>query len=105
MKKQLSLILSVVLVNCVCTAGTLVLSGVVPDKGYTVLSRAAGSQVLVPNEGSELKVYVSEIKSASRSPQSVDEKLDSKKINSNRWSKLVKQQTITTSSYIKVEAP
>jgi hypothetical protein len=85
----------VVSVNAVAAAGsaTLVLSGVVPDRGYTVDGRT-----ITPNEDTELKVFVANYQQASRGPASENS-------TPSKWTELTGPKLLTASSYVKVVAP
>ena len=87
-------------------AGTLVISGTVPDRGFNIVGSPIDTLHLSPQQESNVKVFIAQIKSNSRTPQSVAQKQNSTEFSSvNGWKKLTADQTITTSSYIKVEAP
>jgi hypothetical protein len=82
-------------VNALAAAGsaTLVLSGVVPDRGYTIDGRT-----ITPNEDTELKVFVANYQQAARGPAS-----DSSE--GSKWTELTGPKILTASSYVKVVAP
>ena len=86
--------------------GTLVLSGTVLDRGFTLLQPNSNNPKFLPQQGSDVKVFIAEIKANSRTPQSVATTENSTNFSSiYGWKKLTGTQTITTSSYIKVVAP
>lgn len=90
----------------VATAGTLVLSGTVPDRGFRLLNPDSKGPQLVPQTDSDVKVFIADIKASDRAPASLSDNENSTGFSAiNGWKKLTGTQTITTSSYIKVEAP
>ncbi len=106
MKTNAILLIGFVLLAQSGLAGTLVISGVVPARGFTLINDSSDGKQIKPNQGSELKVFIAEIKVNSRTPQSVAPMQNSTSFSSiNGWKKLTGLQTITTSSYIRVEAP
>ena len=88
------------------TGLSLELSGIVSDRGFTLLQPNTNNPKFLPQQDSGIKVFIAEIKANSRTPQSVATTEDSIDFSSIKgWKKLTGLQTITTSSYIKVEAP
>ena len=100
MKSFTVLSLSVILLAKIAQADTLLLQGVVPDRGIIVKQNANGAEQIVLQEGSELKVSVAPYPSdfSTRSPQSVTD-------NAKNWKSVSGQKTINSSAYIRVEAP
>lgn len=87
-------------------AGTLVLRGTVRDRGFVLQDPNSQVPKIVLQDESTVQVFIADIKKSSRVPQSValnEKAVDFSSING--WKKLTNDQTITTSSYIKVEAP
>lgn len=87
-------------------AGTLLLSGTVPDRGFKILDPNSSNPKFIPQEDSVVKVFIADIKANRRSPQSLaDSEFATPFSSVNGWKKLTASQPVTTSSYIKVEAP
>lgn len=109
-------------------AETLLISGTVTDKGFTVSNRGAENEHITVNPKTELKIYVAEMKAekksdtpkSSRSPQSIVEKQneqdqeqdqDSEKrarfgfSTHDNWKQLGENEKLSAPSYIRVEAP
>ena len=106
MKTNKILLISLVLLTQTGLAGTLEISGTVLDHGFTLLQPNSNGPKLLPQQDSDVKVFIAEIKANSRTPQSVAPTQNSTDFSAiNGWKKLTGLQTITTSSYIKVEAP
>ena len=102
MKKYVICLSMLMFVGSVAMSESLVLSGVVSDRGYFLNSGHSGTQLSLI-EGTDLKIYLAPMK-ASRSPQSV-QNTNAKQPSSKNWVLVAKNQTITAPSYIKVEAP
>ena len=106
MKSNAILFISSICLAQVGLAGTLEISGTVLDRGFTLIQPNSNGPKLLPQQDSNVKVFIAEMKASSRTPQSVAPKQSSTAFSSiNGWKKLTGLQTITTSSYIKVEAP
>ena len=75
------------------SSGTLVLSGVVPDTGYSVKG-----MTISPNKDTELKVFIANYVQNSRGPASENLKVP-------EWTELKGPKNLTASSYVKVVAP
>ena len=88
------------------TGLSLEISGTVLDRGFILVQPDSKNPKLLPQQDSNVKVFIAEIKANSRTPQSVATTENSTGFSSIKgWKKLTGLQTITTSSYIKVEAP
>ena len=79
-------------VNAAAGSATLVLSGVVPDRGYTVDGRT-----ITPTDDTELKVFIANYIQSSRGPASENQ--------ATNWTELKGPKLLTASSYVKVVAP
>ncbi len=99
---------SFLVVSQLSQAGTLVLSGTVPDRGYTILEAKPQKVIITPNKNSELTVYVSSnpVK-PQRMPQSVDESAPQIKNlqKENNWVKLTQLKQLVGDYRVKVVAP
>ncbi len=101
---------SLLLVSQLSQAGTLVLSGTVPDRGYTIntsIKSTSQKVTITPNENSELTVYISANAKPQRMPQSVEESAPQiknlqKEIN---WVKLTQLKQLDGDYRVKVVAP
>lgn len=102
--KTLIIFLGVQILTHAGVAGTLYLSGTVPDRGFTLVTNSPDNHEIKTNHGSVLKVYVAEIKSVGRSPQSVAP-VATTNSNEKNWKQVTGSQSLTISSYVKVEAP
>ena len=99
--KSIALVLGVLTFTQNAAAATLFLSGTVPDRGFTVQKTTASedSIKIVPNDGSELKVFVAVPNQGGRSPASEGTQ------SSLQWKVLTGPKTLTASCYVRVEAP
>lgn len=94
--KTSSLVFSILLaLTSASQAATFMLSGTVPDRGYSMKGQNIKMQ-----EGTGLKVFVSDHK-PSRGPASVDSNFS----NSKNWKKLAGPAKLAKSTCIRVEAP
>lgn len=75
------------------SSATLVLSGVVPDRGYTVKGAT-----ISPSQDTQLKVFIASYIQANRGPASVNSIIPD-------WTELKGPKKLTTSSYVMVVAP
>lgn len=106
MKTNAILFIGFILLTQTGLARTLEMSGNALDRGFTLLQPDSKNPKLLPEQGSDVKVFIAEIKANSRTPQSVATTENSTDFTSIKgWKKLTGLQTIATSSYIKVEAP
>lgn len=106
MKINALLFISSSLILNLCFAGTLVLSGTVRDRGFTLQNPNSKSPRFVLQDESNVRVFIADLRKSDRVPQSVAINEKSTDFSSiNGWKKLTSDQTITTSSYIRVEAP
>lgn len=104
MKAILIVLLSLVITNHMALADVLMISGTVPDRGFTLKNDRSASQIIEPNFGSKLKIFISEIKSKDRSIASIDSNNQKHPFVRN-WVKINNPSVVTASSYIRVEAP
>ena len=105
---RIAIIGSFLLVSQLSHAGALILSGTVPDRGYTIQEKLQ-NVTITPNKNSELTVYVSskDLK-PQRAPQSVEE--SSPKImktlqKENKWVKLTQLKQLVGDYRVMVVAP
>ena len=106
MKTNTIILVGFLLLTKAGIADTLVISGTVPDRGFRMLESRAATQQIVPNHGSLVKVFIAELKTSKRSPQSVGSSSSPAGFSAVQdWQKLTNPRTLSASSYIKVEAP
>jgi hypothetical protein len=106
-------------------AETLYIAGTVSDKGfrrsYQGLVHGKDDEHIVVNSKTDLKIYAAEMRGSDsspsqkskRSPQSVSSNQNDHQIESieaayspdKKWKKLIENEKLSVSSYIRVEAP
>ena len=104
---RIAIIGSFLLVSQLSHAGALILSGTVPDRGYTIQEKLQ-NVTITPNKNSELTVYVSSnAVKPQRMPQSVEENAPQIKNlqKENNWVKLTQLKQLSGDYRVKVVAP
>ena len=98
---------SLLFVSQLSLAGTLVLSGTVPDRGYTIVVAQPQKVTITPNKNSELTVYISANAKPQRMPQSVEVSAPQIKNlqKENNWVKLTQNKELVGDYRVKVVAP
>lgn len=106
LKSNIIISLGCILLSQFCFAESLVISGTVPDRGFSASGLNTGRPEFSPQENTNVKVFIANLVKSSRSPQSVVTDQNSIDFSSvNGWKKLSSKEVITVSSYIKVVAP
>lgn len=103
MKTNAILFIGLVLLAQSGISGTLVISGTVPARGFTLDKINSNIR---PNLGSELKVYVGTVPTGGRSPQSVQ--VDRKPYNLaeiQNWKVLTGPKALSAVNFVRVVAP
>lgn len=104
MRAILRILLSLVITNHMALADVLMLSGTIPDRGFALKNDLSSSLIIEPNFGSELKIFISEIRPKDRNIASIDS-INKKHPFVRNWVKINNPLVVTASSYIRVEAP
>lgn len=106
MKTNAILFISFVLLAQSGFAGTLVIAGTVPARGFTLYNDESNNRQIRPNLGSELRVYVGSIPVAERSPQSVSINRKSYNLSEiQKWKMLTGPQALSALNFVRVVAP
>lgn len=96
LKTNAFVLISLLMFSSIGFAETLVISGTVPDRGFTVLNNqnvnSQDNQKIKLNSKTELKVFTSNLNNFDSNSQ-------------KKWKKLSQNQILDVSSYVRVEAP
>ena len=88
------------------SSSTLLLSGVVPVRGFTVFDDISKAKQIRPNQGSELAVYIGEAKNKDRNPQSISSTKKSQNIAAiQNWKLLTGPKALSAINFVRVVAP
>ena len=106
MKTNLVLFISFILLAQSGLTGTLVISGTVPARGFTLFNDLSNTKQIRPNQGSELKVYIGQAQIGDRNPQSVTDTKKPQNIEEiQNWKMLTGPKALSAINFVRVVAP